>query len=66
MTSSIFGPAPKSRWEQAQDMARAVIGARTPEQAYRDMVRTQPGFADFVRANAGKSPWQVLAEAGRR
>lgn len=66
MTSSIFGPAPKSRFEQAADMARAVIGARTPEQAYEDMMRTQPGFAEFVRGNAGRDPMSVLMGAMRR
>lgn len=42
----------------------SLLGGRSPQQAYDEMMRTNPGFAQFVEANRGKTPDQVAREHG--
>ena len=48
-----------SRLEAARQMAGG-----NPQAAYEQLMRNNPKFAEFVRANQGKTPEQIASENG--
>ena len=69
MASSLFGsqPAsPQARPNPIQAAVQAVQSLRgsNPEQIMRQMMMSNPQFAQFVEQNKGKSPEQIARENG--
>lgn len=64
MASSLFGGVQKPNPLQSAMQAVNMMRHTNPEQVMRQMMQSNPQFAEFINANKGKSPEQIASEHG--
>lgn len=68
MPSSLFPPSkPQSLPQAGNPLGQLNLirqAAANPQDAFQNMMQSNPRFAEFVNANKGKTPEQVAREHG--
>lgn len=62
MPNSLFSTNTNS--STIQNHMNSLLGGMDPQQAFNNMMQSNPQFAQFVEANRGKTPEQVAREHG--